>query len=225
MGKESPLLMHPKEMVSCFFGRSRLFPRLPHATNPSLLSGIWPLKPKPQLPAPTHHSRWADKHLRLVSAGQHQSSVRESLCFALCTLLLHSPLWLWSFPPAPLTPCPHQLRGFLAFGNFSSFTAPSQRCRSHPYSFVSVFSFFFCPTQVHGDFLAFWEVWGFLLVFSRYFVGVVSHVDVFLMYLLGGRWSPYLTSPPSWRSTCCSFCYHYYCWRGFNSVQDSKRDS
>ena len=26
------------------------------------------------------------------------------------------------------------------------------------YSFVSVFSFFFCRTQVHGEFLAFWEV-------------------------------------------------------------------
>ena len=49
-------------------------------------------------------------------------------------------------------------RGFLVCGNLSSFTAPSHRCRSRPYSFVSVFSFFFCPTQVRGEFLAFWEV-------------------------------------------------------------------
>ena len=49
-------------------------------------------------------------------------------------------------------------RGFLVCGNLSSFTAPSHWCRSHPYSFVSVFSFFFCPTQVRGEFLAFWEV-------------------------------------------------------------------
>ena len=49
-------------------------------------------------------------------------------------------------------------RAFLVCGNLSSFTAPSQKCRSHPYSFVSVFSFFFCPTQGRGEFLAFWEV-------------------------------------------------------------------
>ena len=46
-------------------------------------------------------------------------------------------------------------RGFLVCGNLSSFTAPSHCCRSHPYSFVSVSSFFFCPTQVRGEFLAF----------------------------------------------------------------------
>ena len=82
----------------------------------------------------------------------------------------------------PLPPRLHQWRGFLVCGNFSSFTAPSQRCRSHLYSFVSVFPFFFCPTQVCGEFLAFWEVWGLLPAFSRYSVGVVPHVDVFLMY-------------------------------------------
>ena len=36
--------------------------------------------------------------------------------------------------------------------------APSHWCRSRPYSFVSVFPFFFCPTQVCREFLAFWEV-------------------------------------------------------------------
>ena len=54
-------------------------------------------------------------------------------------------------------------------------------------------------SQVHGEFLAFWEVWGLLPVFSRCSVGVVPHVDVVLMYLWGGRWSPCLTSLPSWR--------------------------
>ena len=46
----------------------------------------------------------------------------------------------------------------------------------------------------------FWEVWGLLPAFSRCSVGVVPHVDEFLMYLWGGRWSPCLTPPPSWRS-------------------------
>ena len=60
-----------------------------------------------------------------------------------------SPLCHLRSPPA---------KGLLVCGNLSSFTSPSHWCRSHPYSFVSVFSFFFCPTQVHGEFLAFWEV-------------------------------------------------------------------
>ena len=45
----------------------------------------------------------------------------------------------------------------------------------------------------------FWEVRGLLPAFSRCSVDV-PHVDVFLMYLWGGWWSPCLTPPPSWRS-------------------------
>ena len=97
-------------------------------------------------------------------------------------------------PSASHSLCPR--RGFLVCGNLSSFTAPSLWCRSCPY-FVC---FFFFPTHVRGEFLAFGEVWGLLPAFSRCSVGVVPHVDVFLMYLWGGRWSPRLTPPPSWRS-------------------------
>ena len=210
---ESPLLAHPKIIVSCLLGRSRLFlDSLPagcgtlapsgcvHAANPSPLPGIWPPKPEPQLPAPTRPGGWADKPLRLVSAGWHQFSVRESLRFALSTPVTELFSMALKLPHPHATPRLRQWRGFLVCGNFSSFTAPSQRCRSSPYSFVSVFSFFFCPTQVRGEFLAFWEVWGLLPAFSRCSVGVVPHVDVFLMYLWGGRWSPNLTPPPSWRS-------------------------
>ena len=63
--------------------------------------------------------------------------------------------------------------------------------------FVSFFSFFFCPTQVRGEFLAFWEVWVLLPAFSGCSIGAVPRLDVFLMYLWGGRWSPCLTLPPS----------------------------
>ena len=133
-----------------------------------------------------------------MSAGQHQSSVQESLRFALRTPVAALSSVAPKLPPAYPHLC--QWRGFLVCGNLSSFTAPSQRGRSCPYSFVSVFSFFFCPTQVRGVFLVFWEVWGLLPAFSRCSVGVVPHVDVFLMYLWGGRWSPRLTLLPSWRS-------------------------
>ena len=58
-----------------------------------------------------------------------------------------------------------------------------------PFSILlSLFFFFFCPTQVREDFLAFLEVCGLLLGFSRCSVRVVPHVDVFLMYLWGGSY-------------------------------------
>ena len=84
-----------------------------------------------------------------MSAGQHRSSVWESLCFALCTPVAA----LSSVAPKLLPSATHSLRprrGFLVCGNLSSFTAPSHWYRSRSYSFVSVFSFFFCPTQVRG---------------------------------------------------------------------------
>ena len=70
-------------------------------------------------------------------------------CCALLRGSEASPLHHPQSPPA---------KGLLVCGNHSSFTAPAHWCRSHPYSFVSVFSFFFCPTQVHGEFLSLWEV-------------------------------------------------------------------
>ena len=140
---------------------------------------------------------WADKPFRLVNPGQHRSSVRESFHFALCTSLAVVSSVVPKLPPS--TTCTLSLRrGFLVCGNLSSFTDPSHWCRSHSYSFVSVFSFFFCPTQVRGEFFAFWEVWGLLPAFSRSSVGAVPHADVFLMYLWRGRWSPHLTLPPYW---------------------------
>ena len=66
--------------------------------------------------------------------------------------------------------------------------------------FCLCFFFFLLPTQVLWDCLAFWEVCGLLPAFSRCSVGFIPHVDVFLMYLWGGRWSPRLTPPTSWKS-------------------------
>ena len=122
--------------------------------------------------------------------------MRESLCFALRTPVAALSSVAPKLPPSA-TRSLHLRRGFLVCGNLSSFTAPSHWCRSRPYSFVSVISFFFCPTQVRGDFLAFWEAWRLLPAFSGCSVGAVPRVGVFLMYLWEGRWSPRLTLPPS----------------------------
>ena len=74
-----------------------------------------------------------------------------------------------------------------------------------PWCHMEKFPFLFFVLTAPGvqlwfSLLLFWEVWGLLPAFSRCSVGVVPHVDVFLMYLWGGRWSLHLTPPPSWRS-------------------------
>ena len=168
---------------------------LPQSSPWGLTAKAWASAPRP------HPPRWVSR--QTSQANECWSAV--ILCVGIsplcclhpccCTLLCGSKSSLLP------TPRPRQWRGFLVCENFFSFIAPSQRHRSHPYSFVSGFSFFFCPTQVCGDFLAFGEVWGLLPAFSRCSVGVVPHVDVFLMYLWGGRWSPCLILPPSWRSS------------------------
>ena len=203
-------------MVSCLLGSSRLFPdsllascgalapfRLCSRSQPQ--SSPWDLTSEARASAP---SPCLPRRVSRQSSRAGECWLAPILCVGISLLSPLHPcccaLLRGSEASPPPTPHLHQWRGFLVCGNFSSFTAPSQRCRSSPYSFVSVFSFFFCPTQVHREFLAFWEVWG-LPAFSRCAVGVVPHVDVFLMYLWGRRWSPRLTPLSSWRSPLVAF--------------------
>ena len=111
-------------------------------------------------------------------------------------LLLRSPPWLRSFPLRP--PQSPPVKGLPSV--WKPFLLHSSLPEGQALSLFFYLCFFFCPTQVRGEFLAFWEVWGLLPAFSRCSVGVVLHVDVFLMYLWGGWWSPCLSPPPSWRS-------------------------
>ena len=198
---ESPLLAHQEtkreEKVSCLFGSCRLFPGLPPGspwrTNPFRLcsrrqpqsSPCNPTAAGASAPSPARPGGGADKPLGLVSAARRRSSVWESLRFALRT-----PVAALS-SAAPKLPLRHPqsppAKGLLVCGHLSSFTAPSHWCRARPYSFVSVVSFFFCPPQVRGEFLAFWEVRGLLPAFSGCSVGAVPRVDVFLLYLWEGR--------------------------------------
>ena len=154
---ESPLLTHPETMISCLFGSSRLLPGLPLASCGALApfrlcsrsqpqSSPWDLTSEARASAPSPHppqqvSRQASQ------AGECWSAL--ILCAAislLCPLYPCCCALLRGSKASPLpTPRLYQWRGFLVRGNFSSFTAPSQRCRSHPYSFVSVFFFFLLP--------------------------------------------------------------------------------
>ena len=55
-----------------------------------------------------------------------------------------------------------------------------------PFGFLSHFlfslAFFFCSTQLHGDFLALSEVRGLLPAFGRYSVRIIPHVDVLFFF-------------------------------------------
>ena len=70
---------------------------------------------------------------------------------------------------------------------FSPSQLPPRGADPVPIPLSLFFLFFFCPAQLRGEFLAVLEVGGLLPAFSRCSVGVVPHVDVFLMYLWGER--------------------------------------
>ena len=117
-----------------------------------------------------------------------------------CCALLHGSK---DSPPAhppfpPVKGLPSVWKPFLLHSSLPEVQVPSLL-------FCLCFFFFLLPYPGNGEFLAFWEVWGLLPAFSRCSVVVVAHVDVFLMYLWGGRWSPCLTLLPSWRSPSNTF--------------------
>ena len=162
---ESPLLTHREtkrqENISCLSAAPDLFPdslpascgalapfRLCSRRQPQS-SPCDPTTARASAPSPACPGGGANKPLGLVSAAQHRSSVWESLRFALRTPVVSLSSVAPKLPSSTTRSlCPR--RGFLVCGNLSSFTAPSHWCRSRPYSFVSVISFFFCPTQVRG---------------------------------------------------------------------------
>ena len=114
-----------------------------HAANSSPLPGIWPPKPESQPPTPTCPGRWADKPLRLVSAGWHRSSVWESLCFALCTpiaaLSCVAPKLPLCHPPSP------PVKGFLSVWKFSLIHSSLPEAQIPSLFFCLCFFFFLLP--------------------------------------------------------------------------------
>ena len=124
-----------------------------HAANPSPLPGIWTQKSEPQLPAPTHPGGWADRPLRLVSAGRHCSSVWECLCFSLCTSFAA----LSSMAPKLLPPTPylHQWRGFLVVETFPPSQLPPRGAGPIPILLSLFFLFSFALLRYVGSFLPF----------------------------------------------------------------------
>ena len=128
-----------------------------------------------------------------MRAGRHQSSVPESLHFALYTPVAVLSTVAPKLPPPPSSPVkglPIVWKLFLLHNSLPEVQVLSL-------FFCLCFFFFLLPYPGTWGISCLLEVWGLLPTFSRFSVGVVSHVDVFLMYLWGRRWSPHLTPPPS----------------------------
>ena len=169
---ESPLLTYPETVVSSLLSRSRLSPGLP-PPPPASCGALAPFRlcscsqpqsspwdPTSEAPASAPSPRPPRRVSRQASrAGECWSA--PILCAgisALCPLHPRCCALLRGSEASPHHPPSPPTKGLLVCGNLSSFTAPSQRYRSRPFSFVSVFCFFYCPTRVRGEFLAFWEV-------------------------------------------------------------------
>ena len=172
-----------------------------HAVNHNPLPGVWPLKPKPQDPAPTCPGKQKSVSGWGVLVGTNPLC-RILSALPSARLLLHSPLRLQNSPLSPpVRGLPSVWKLFFLHSSLPEIQVPSQ------FLCLFFFPFFFCPTQLCGDFLAFLEVWGLLPAFSRRSVAVDAHppVDVFLMYLWGRRWSPCLTPLPSSPNSAFAF--------------------
>ena len=139
----------------------------------------------PSLSSQPHPPRWVSR--QASRAGECWSAL--ILCAGIsplcpphpcgCTLLRGSEASPTTHPQSPpVKGLPSVWKLFLLHGSLPEVQVPS---------LFFCLCFFFCPTQVRGEFLAFWEVSGFLPAFSRCSVVVVPHVDVFLMYLWGGK--------------------------------------
>ena len=124
----------------------------PHSQLPvlswSLSSEAWALAPSPCLYQQA--SIWGYE----CRAGYEHRPVCVGLHFTFCKVvaILSSKAQKISLHSGR---SPHQWRDFPGCWNIFFFIAPSQGFRSHPDSFLFLFSSFFCHTQLHGDFLAF----------------------------------------------------------------------
>ena len=133
-------------------------------------SSPWDLTSKARASAPSSH---LSRHLSRQATRAGESLQAPILpaglsCFALCTPVAALPSVALKLPPSA-TRSLHSRRCFLVCGNLSSFTAPSHWCRSHPYSFVSVFLFSCALPRYVGSFLPF----GRSEVFCQLSVGVL----------------------------------------------------
>ena len=208
--------------ISCLSGKQKLFPGFPclcHISPHILFS--WQLTPVVSLGSDLQSLSLNIQSPAASSGMQTNISgwgmlVGTNLCVEFSILFpLHNCCCtlLWG-SEAPY--CLHKWGGVWMYGKLSSFTASSQKHRSHHDSFLSLtlFHYFFCPTPLWGNQLTFLEVCGLLPVFSWCYV-VASNTDVFLMYLWGWKvitrsYSSVILEVPPHHNT--SLVYPFICW-------------
>lgn len=170
--------VHPPVLLSSLF-------RLSEGRQPQLFPWIWLLNPEFQLPAPTCSGGWGWEAQCLSTHRLH--SLLSVSPLADCQLL---------FPPrvqnssSIWADLPTGERASQRVGTLS----PSQL---HPWNtdlvlvnfpltllFLFFLSFFPYSNHLQGGFLAFWEIWCLLSVFSRCSMWTVPLVDTFLMFFV-----------------------------------------
>ena len=170
---ESPLLAHQEtkreENVSCLFSSSRPFPGLPprwlwctipfrlcsrrqpqsSPCDPTSEAGASAPSPCPPRQA-SKQASWAGEcwSAPILSAGISPLCPLHPCC---CALLHGSEASPTPPPSPPVKALPSVWKLFLLHSSLPEVQVSSL-------FFCLCFFFFFCPTQVHGDFLAFWEV-------------------------------------------------------------------
>ena len=138
-------------------------------------------------------SNWAvfpllSLHPEIMLQGSSKTVCASFSIMPATNWLLHSPPRLWH-SPSILTDPPDS-EGTLRVWDLFYFIEIEGTLRGMllPWEGAQVLfqffpSFFFCPTRLCGDYIALSEVWGLLSPFSRYSVRIVTHVNVFLIYL------------------------------------------
>ena len=194
-------------MVSCLSGEPMLFSELPQqcCTSPhrvfscqltlvlSLESDLQSLSLSTQPPLTTAGCK--ETVSRLESIGW-QWSFHFTFWAPVAEFPSEVPKLLQSTPERGF---PSVKKLFLLHGSLPEAQVPALK------SFVSLFSYIFCPTSFRGDWLVFLAVWILLPAFRRCSVRTVSHVDD----LWGGGWFPPLTPLPSWKSSSSSYFWKF----------------
>ena len=167
---ESPLLTDPETMVSCLLGSSRLFPaslpascgtlapfRLCSRSQPQ--SSPWDLTSEARASTPSPHP---PRRVSRPSSQAGECWLAPVLCAGICLLCPLQPCCCavlrgckaspHSHPTSPpVKELPSVWKLFLLHSSLPLVQVPSL-------FFYLCFFFFLLPTQVHGEFLAFWEV-------------------------------------------------------------------
>ena len=139
------------------------------------------MQPTPPCPAPTG---WWQMWASVLLLHWQLWLGMYSVLFCFSSFLFSLFCWPLRFQNSPQT-C--LCKGFLLCGNFSSFTTSSPGWVSIPNSMSLFLSFIFCPTSFQREWSAFLSSWCPLLVFRRFFLWKLLHIQIIFWWICRGE--------------------------------------